>query len=74
MLKDLAVTGQATARDMYGARGWMAHHNTGLWRITGAVDGAYWGMWPMGGAWLCRHLWEKYLYSGDKKMLITHEQ
>jgi alpha-L-fucosidase 2 len=69
MLKDLAVTGRETARVMYGARGWVAHHNTDLWRITGPVDGIYSAMWPMGGAWLCRQLWEKYLYSGDRKYL-----
>jgi alpha-L-fucosidase 2 len=69
MLKDLSITGRQTAKDMYGANGWMAHHNTDIWRITGVVDGAYWGMWPDGGAWLCRHLWEHYLYTGDKKFL-----
>ncbi|MBN9386173.1 MAG: glycoside hydrolase family 95 protein [Chitinophagaceae bacterium] len=66
MVKELAVTGRETARTMYGARGWLAHHNTDLWRITGPVDGIYWGMWTMGGAWLALHTWEKYLYSGDK--------
>jgi len=69
MIKDLSVTGQETAQKMYGAKGWVAHHNTDIWRITGVVDGAYWGMWPNGGAWLCRHLWEHYLYTGDKKFL-----
>lgn len=69
MIKDLSQTGQETARSMYGAEGWVAHHNTDIWRITGVVDGAYWGMWPNGGAWLCRHLWEHYLYTGDKKFL-----
>lgn len=69
MLKDLSKTGQETAKVMYGANGWVAHHNTDIWRITGVVDGAYWGMWPNGGAWLCRHLWEHYLYTGDKKFL-----
>jgi alpha-L-fucosidase 2 len=47
----------------------MAHHNTDIWRITGPVDGGFYGMWPMGGAWLSRHLWEHYLYTGDKKFL-----
>jgi alpha-L-fucosidase 2 len=69
LIKDLSQTGQETARVMYGAKGWMAHHNTDIWRISGVVDGAYWGMWPNGGAWLCRHLWEHYLYTGDKKFL-----
>ena len=69
MIKDLAVTGQETAKTMYGARGWMAHHNTDIWRITGAVDGAFWGLWTMGGGWLSQHLWEHYLYTGDQKFL-----
>jgi alpha-L-fucosidase 2 len=65
MVKELSITGEETARVMYGARGWMAHHNTDLWRITGPVDNIFWGIWSMGGAWLSQHLWEKYLYSGD---------
>lgn len=69
MIKELSETGRETAKEMYGARGWVAHHNTDIWRITGVVDGAFWGMWPMGGAWLIQHLWEKYLYSGDKAFL-----
>ena len=52
MVADLSVTGAKTARTMYGCRGWMAHHNTDLWRIAGPVDGAPWGMFPNGGAWL----------------------
>lgn len=69
MLKDLSVTGQETARVMYGAKGWVAHHNTDLWRITGPVDNAFYGTWPNGGAWLSTHLWQHYLYSGDKAFL-----
>ncbi len=69
MLQDLAVTGQESAQKLYHARGWVAHHNTDLWRITGPVDGGFYGMWPMGGAWLTRHLWEHYLYTGDKAFL-----
>ena len=69
MVKDLSVTGRETAKVMYGAGGWVTHHNTDLWRITGPVDPIYYGMWPMGGAWLSRHLWEKYLFSGDKQYL-----
>jgi alpha-L-fucosidase 2 len=71
MLKELSQTGKETAAKMYGARGWVVHHNTDLWRITGEVDGIYYGMWPMGSAWLSRHLWIKYLYSGDKKYLSS---
>ncbi|WP_293946686.1 MULTISPECIES: glycoside hydrolase family 95 protein [unclassified Sphingobacterium] len=69
MLKDLAITGQESAREMYHARGWNAHHNTDLWRITGVVDGGYYGMWPMGGAWLSQHIWQHYLYKGNKEFL-----
>lgn len=69
LVKDLSVAGQKTAQDMYGADGWVCHHNTDIWRICGPVDGATWGMWPSGGLWLCQHLWEKYLYSGDKDFL-----
>jgi len=69
MLRDLAVTGQQSASQMYHARGWNVHHNTDLWRITGPVDGGFYGMWPMGGAWLSQHLWQHYLYTGDKNFL-----
>jgi alpha-L-fucosidase 2 len=71
LIQDLSITGQKTARDMYGARGWMAHHNTDIWRATGAIDGAFWGMWTAGGGWLSTHLWEHYLYTGDKKYLTS---
>jgi len=71
MVKDMSETGQETARVMYGARGWMAHHNTDIWRATGAIDGAFWGMWIAGGGWTSQHLWEHYLYSGDKTYLAT---
>jgi len=69
MVKDLSNTGRETAKIMYGSKGWLAHHNTDLWRITGPVDGIYSAMWPMGGAWLSRQLFDKYLYSGDKEYL-----
>jgi len=71
MVKDMAVTGQQTAKDMYGTRGWMAHHNTDIWRATGAVDGAFWGAWSNGGGWTSQHLWYHYLYSGDKAFLAS---
>jgi len=69
MIQDLSVTGQESAKEMYHARGWNMHHNTDLWRITGIVDGGFYGMWPMGGAWLTQHLWNHYLYTGDKEFL-----
>jgi len=69
MIKEVSETGKKTAKDMYGAQGWVLHHNTDIWRMNGPIDGSYWGMWPMGGAWLSQHLWEKYEYNGDKKYL-----
>ena len=72
MTADLSQTGQQTAREMYGCRGWVAHHNTDLWRIAGPVDGATWGMFPTGGAWLTTHLWQHYLYTGDKAFLAKY--
>ena len=69
LVKDLSETGAKTASEMYGCRGWVAHHNTDIWRIAGPVDGAYWGMFPNGGAWLSTHLWQHYLYTGDKAFL-----
>ena len=71
LVKDMSVTGQQTARDMYGARGWVAHHNTDIWRTTGAVDGATWGVWSAAGGWTSQHLWEHYLYSGDRTFLAS---
>lgn len=69
MVKELAESGQNTAKSMYGTRGWVAHHNTDIWRITGPVDGAFWGIWNAGGGWTSQHLWERYLYSGNKAHL-----
>lgn len=69
MVQELSKTGKETASVMYGARGWMAHHNTDIWRINGAVDGATWGVWNAGGGWLSQHLWEHYLYTGNKEYL-----
>lgn len=69
MIRDLSETGAITAKTMYGCRGWMAHHNTDIWRIAGPVDGAYWGMYPNGGGWLSTHLWEHYQYTLDKDFL-----
>lgn len=69
LVKELSESGRETARVMYGCRGWMAHHNTDIWRCTGPVDGAFYGMWPNGGAWLSTHLWQRYLYNGDKTYL-----
>ena len=72
LIGDLAQTGRATARQMYNADGWVAHHNTDIWRVTGPIDGAYWGMWPNGGGWLSTHIWQHYLFTGDKKFLADN--
>ncbi len=69
MIRDLSETGAVTAKQMYKCGGWVAHHNTDLWRIAGPVDGAFWGMYPNGGAWLATHLWQHYLYTGDVDFL-----
>lgn len=69
LVHDLSVTGRETARTMYGCNGWVAHHNTDIWRVTGPVDKAFYGTWPVGGAWLTTHLWQHYLYTGDKDFL-----
>jgi alpha-L-fucosidase 2 len=69
MVRDLSVTGAHTAKVMYGAKGWVTHHNTDLWRASGPIDGAKYGMWPTGGAWLCLHLWDHYDYGRDKAYL-----
>jgi alpha-L-fucosidase 2 len=69
MVKELAVSGARTARVQYGARGWVAHHNVDLWRATAPIDGPLWGLWPTGGAWLCKHLWDHYDYGRDRDYL-----
>lgn len=68
LVKDCAEHGKETAA-MYGCRGWTLHHNTDIWRSTGAVDGAYNGMWPTGAAWFCQQIWDGYLFNQDKKYL-----
>jgi alpha-L-fucosidase 2 len=69
MIKDISQTGARTAQEMYGAGGWVAHHNTDLWRATGPIDLASSGMWPSGGAWLCQDLWDHYRFNQDKAFL-----
>ena len=68
MIDDLAISGARTAQKQYGCRGWVAHHNTDHWRGTAPINNID-GVWPTGGAWLCYHLWEHYLFTGDKKFL-----
>ena len=68
LVRDVAVTGRESAA-MYGVRGWTLHHNTDIWRSTGSVDGARWGIWPTCNAWFSQHLWDRYLFSGDEEYL-----
>ena len=65
LVRDVAVTGVSTAREHWGARGWVVHQNTDLWRATAPMDGPSWGAWPVGGAWLMTNLYEHYRFSGD---------
>lgn len=69
LVRDLSETGAKMAKAQYGASGWVAHHNTDLWRAAGPIDGAQYGVWPTGGAWLCRTLWEHYRFTGDRDYL-----
>lgn len=69
MVRELSESGRETAKVLYGAEGWVAHHNTDIWRVTSPIDFAAAGMWPSGGAWLSQHLWEHFLFTGDKKYL-----
>jgi alpha-L-fucosidase 2 len=69
LIDDIAETGASTAQRMYGARGWVAHHNTDLWRSTTPIDGPQYGMWPCGGAWLTLHLWDHYDFGRDRAFL-----
>ncbi|MET8867591.1 glycoside hydrolase N-terminal domain-containing protein [Nonomuraea sp. NPDC004580] len=72
MIDDLTVTGARTAQVQYGAGGWVTHHNTDAWRGTSVVDGAFWGMWQTGGAWLATLIWDHYTFTGDKEFLERH--
>lgn len=69
LIEELAENAKVTAGEMYGMPGWVTHHNTDIWRTSGVVDQAKYGMWPMGGAWLTTHLWNHYLHTGDKDFL-----
>jgi alpha-L-fucosidase 2 len=69
LIRDLTVTGARTAQVQYGARGWVTHHNTDGWRGSSVVDGAFWGMWQTGGAWLATLVWDHYRFTGDVEFL-----
>ncbi len=69
LISDVAETGRTVAKEQYGARGWVLHHNTDLWRGAAPINGSDHGIWVTGGAWLCHHLWDHYLYTGDRRFL-----
>lgn len=68
-VKECAEHGVETARDMYGCRGWTLHHNTDIWRSTGAVDGGFYGTWPTCNAWFCQQIWDSYLFRPNQELL-----
>jgi len=72
MIEELSDQGQDVAREHYGARGWVFHQNTDLWRVAAPMDGPNWGAFTTGGAWLCTHLWEHYLFTEDKEFLAHY--
>lgn len=70
LVKDLSVKGERTAKEIYGARGFCAHHNVDIWRYCDPASGdAQWGFWNMSGAWFCQHVFNHYLYTNDKAYL-----
>lgn len=69
LLDSLVEPGRQTARIHYGCRGFVAHHITDAYGFTTPGDGAQWGLWPMGAAWLCRNLWEHYDFNRDPEFL-----
>ncbi|MGW4063661.1 glycosyl hydrolase family 95 catalytic domain-containing protein [Amycolatopsis sp. NPDC004747] len=75
LLGKLAVTGADVARELYGARGWVVHHNTDPWGWALPVGMGHgnpsWAIWPMGGAWLVQHAWEHYDFTRDRGFLAT---
>jgi alpha-L-fucosidase 2 len=69
MIKELTDQGTQVAHEHYGARGWVFHQNTDIWRVAAPMDGPTWGTFTVGGAWLCTHIWEHYEYTRDKDFL-----
>lgn len=68
-IEDLAASGARTAKEVYGARGWCAHHGTDVWMNTAMTDRVFHGMAPQMGAWLVQSLWEHYLFDPDPRYL-----
>jgi len=65
----LRPRGRTTAKNTYGCRGFVAHHTTDAWYFASAIGNAVYGLWPMGAAWCCQHLWEHYAFGGDQEFL-----
>ncbi|HEY4287599.1 MAG TPA: glycoside hydrolase N-terminal domain-containing protein [Puia sp.] len=71
-IRDLSVAGQETAKENYGASGWVLHHNTDIWRATAPINASNHGIWVTGGAWLCHQIWEHYCFTKDKAFLQAY--
>jgi alpha-L-fucosidase 2 len=69
LIREVSEAGASVAKEHWGAKGWVLHQNTDIWRATAPMDGPSWGAWPVGGAWLTTHLWEHYLFTGDEDFL-----
>ena len=69
LIKEITDQGSQVAKEHYGARGWVLHQNTDIWRVAAPMDGPTWGTFTVGGAWLCTHLWEHFQYTMDKNFL-----
>ncbi len=69
MVEDLSVTGKSVAKEHYNLDGWVAHHNTDIWRGAAPINNANHGLWPTGGAWLSQHLWWHYQFTNDQEYL-----
>ena len=74
LIKNLSITGKQTAKEFYNAKGWVTHHNADIWALSNPVGDLgkgdpKWANWPMGANWLSRHLWEHYLFTGDRNFL-----
>jgi alpha-L-fucosidase 2 len=69
MIEEFSQTGTATAKTFYDCPGWVLHHNTDIWRGSAAINASNHGIWPVGGAWLCQHLWLHYSYTLDEAFL-----
>lgn len=74
LIQDLSVTGRDTAREIYGAKGFVSHHNTDIWRLSWMMGNKWEGsalfaFWNMSSGWLCRHLFEQYEYTLDVDFL-----